>query len=66
MSANKEFCGACRQVIVRTYREMRAHGQDDPEAFQVALNVLVLRHPGRRIDACASDAARWISDAVDG
>jgi hypothetical protein len=65
MSQPEEFCTTCRNVVVRTYREMRQHGTGDRIAFNAALNVLTLRHPERPLKACVSDTAAWIADALE-
>lgn len=56
---------SCRDVIVRTYRDLRRCGQDDVSAFRSAARVLALRHPERSSDANLAIAARWLSNDVD-
>ena len=65
MTTGEEFCGACRVVVVRTYREMRTAGHDDRAAFRAALHVLGLRHPERGFEICRSEAADWIAEACE-
>jgi hypothetical protein len=65
MTTGEEFCGTCREVVLRTYREMRAAGRDDRASFRAALHVLVLRHPERGFETCRSEAADWIAEACE-
>ena len=65
MSHAHQTCGNCRSVVLRTYREMRDCGSDDPAAFRSALQVLILRHPERAYTACRDDVSDWIADHLD-
>jgi hypothetical protein len=50
----------CRGILLRTYKELRAAGYDDRNAFQAAIHVLTLRHPGHERDYYSGLAAQWI------
>lgn len=57
----EDNCTECRGILVRVYRELRAAGYDDPKAFQSAVRVLELRHPGHDGDYYLGLAAQWIA-----
>jgi hypothetical protein len=69
MSEHHEYCDGgckdCEAVIVRTYREYRARGGDDPTAFRVALQVLCLRHPERAPNENAELVSAWIAASLE-
>jgi hypothetical protein len=50
--------------LLRTYKELRAAGYDDRNAFQAAIHVLTLRHPGHERDYYSGLAAQWIEAAA--
>ena len=58
-------CDSCRNVIVRTYRGVRAGGRDDRSAFQSAVKVLSLRHPERTQEENIELASVWIAQALE-
>jgi len=57
----EESCTGCRSILLRVYRELRAAGYDDPKAFESAVRVLELRHPGHGREHYRGLTAQWIA-----
>jgi len=57
---DEEPCTECRGILLRTYTELRASGCGDEHAFDAAVRVLALRHPGHDHGYYAGRAAEWI------
>jgi hypothetical protein len=55
-----ENCTDCRSIVERVYNELRRSGENDRAAFEAALHVLKLRHPGHGADYYRERAAAWI------
>jgi hypothetical protein len=56
----EDHCTACEDIVVRVYDELRQSGYGDRDAFQSAIHVLKLRHPGHDADYYRERASRWI------
>jgi hypothetical protein len=59
----QEPCTECRDIVVRVYDELRRAGSGDRSAFQSALHVLKLRHPGHGPTYYRDKAAHWIDSS---
>ena len=53
-------CRDCERIVLRAYGELRRAGYSDRQAFQSAMHVLELRHPGHGRDYYRIRAARMI------
>ena len=62
---SEDHCTECSGIVLRTYSELRDLGYDDPKAFQSAVRVLKLRHPGHTHDYYLGLAAKWIAAASE-
>ena len=61
----EETCTECSTIVVRAYRELRSGGYGDRAAFDSALRVLKLRHPGHDEAYYRSRTAEWIAAAAE-
>jgi len=57
----EEACTECERIVLRTYCELRRAGYDDRAAFDSAMHVLQLRHPGHGPAYYRERTARMIS-----
>ena len=55
----------CRDVVVRTYNELRQRGDGDAAAFRSAMTVFALRHPEATQDQRLALASEWLADTYD-
>jgi hypothetical protein len=56
---------SCRDVVVRTYNELRERGDGDAPAFRSAMTVLALRHPEATPAQRLALASEWLADRFD-
>ena len=55
-----EFCERCQVVVKRAYGSMRLAGRNDRSAFDAAVRVLSLRHPGHPSDQYKRVVSDWL------
>ena len=58
-------CENCRNVVIRTYRELRQSGSEDHPAFSAAVRVYSLRHPERSGEEVVPIVSEWISKVLE-
>jgi len=61
----QDECTECRGILLRVYRELREAGYSDSKAFQSAVRVMELRHPGRERGYTLYVVATWIAAESD-
>jgi hypothetical protein len=57
----EDACTECERIVLRVYCELRRAGYDDRRAFQSAMHVLELRHPGHERDYYRARADHMIA-----
>jgi hypothetical protein len=56
-----EFGRRCEQAVITAYRDLRAHGARDLEAFQACTTLYRIHHP----EASLSEARRLVAEWID-
>ncbi|MFQ3622176.1 MAG: hypothetical protein SNJ73_01385 [Acetobacteraceae bacterium] len=51
----------CERAVVAAYRELRAHGTEDPDAFRACTTLYRIHHP----EASVSEARRLVAEWID-
>jgi len=51
----------CERAVVSAYRELRAHGTADPDAFRACTILYRIHHP----EASMSEARRLVAEWID-
>jgi hypothetical protein len=51
----------CERAVVAAYRDLRAHGTDDMQAFQACTTLYRIHHP----EASINEARRLVSEWID-
>ncbi len=54
----------CERAVISAYRELRAHGTDDPEAFRACTILYRIHHPEASMNEARRLVAEWIDHHV--
>ena len=56
-----QFTRRCERAVVTAYRDLRAHGSDDINAFRACTTLYRIHHP----EASLSEARRLVAEWID-
>jgi hypothetical protein len=59
-----EFGRRCERAVVTAYRDLRAHGARDLEAFQACTTLYRIHHPEASLNEARRLVAEWIDHHV--
>jgi hypothetical protein len=51
----------CERAVITAYRDLRAHGNADPDAFRACTTLYRIHHP----EASLSEARRLVAEWID-
>lgn len=54
----------CERAVVAAYRDLRAHGRPDMEAFQACTSLYRIHHPEASLNEARRLVAEWIDHHV--
>ena len=54
----------CERAVVTAYRELRVHGNGDPEAFRACTTLYRIHHPEASLNEARRLVAEWIHHHV--
>lgn len=60
----EDSCTECERIVLRVYCELRRAGYAERQAFDSAMHVLELRHPGHSYDYYRARTSGMISPAA--
>lgn len=54
----------CERAVISAYRELRAHGAADPDAFRACTTLYRIHHPEASVSEARLLVAEWIDHHV--
>ena len=54
----------CERAVITAYRELRVHGNADPEAFRACTTLYRIHHPESSLNEARRLVAEWIDHHV--